>query len=57
MTKLSFGGIPHDDAKRNMRLFANRVLPGLQQDRAFTTPPTPATVAQPATKADVFAPA
>src|SRR5712692_10284537 len=58
VTEFSFGGIPHDDAEKNMRLFANRVLPVLQHDNAFATPPAPAALAQQgATKADVFTPA
>ena len=32
VTEFSFGGIPHDDAEKNMRLFASRVLPVLQND-------------------------
>src|SRR5207248_788159 len=41
VTEFSFGGIPHDDAEKNMRLFASRVLPVLQSDSAFAVPPTP----------------
>ena len=42
VTEFSFGGIPHDDAEKNMRLFASRVLPVLQNDSAFETEPTEA---------------
>jgi alkanesulfonate monooxygenase SsuD/methylene tetrahydromethanopterin reductase-like flavin-dependent oxidoreductase (luciferase family) len=58
VTEFSFGGIPHGEAEKNMRLFADRVLPVLQQDAAFAAP-TPPTMAalQEATKAELFAPA
>ena len=42
VTEFSFGGIPHAEAERNMRLFADRVLPVLQRDGAFAAPPPPA---------------
>ena len=32
MTEFSYGGIPHDDAEKNMRLFAKHALPVLQND-------------------------
>jgi alkanesulfonate monooxygenase SsuD/methylene tetrahydromethanopterin reductase-like flavin-dependent oxidoreductase (luciferase family) len=57
VTEFSFGGIPHADAEKNMRLFASRVLPVLQHDNAFATPPAPAMMPQGPTKTDVFAPA
>jgi alkanesulfonate monooxygenase SsuD/methylene tetrahydromethanopterin reductase-like flavin-dependent oxidoreductase (luciferase family) len=57
VTEFSLGGIPHDEAEKNMRLFASRVLPVLQRDSAFTAPSAPASVAQDASKTDVFAPA
>jgi alkanesulfonate monooxygenase SsuD/methylene tetrahydromethanopterin reductase-like flavin-dependent oxidoreductase (luciferase family) len=56
VTEFSFGGIPHADAEKNMRLFADRVLPVLQQDAAFATPPAPV-LPQPAAASDFFAPA
>ena len=40
-----------------MRLFVSRVLPVLQHDAAFATPPAPARAPQEAAKPDVFAPA
>ena len=55
VTEFSFGGIPHDDAEKNMRLFASRVLPVLQNDSAFAAPPAPVT--QGTTSSDLFAPA
>ncbi len=41
VTEFSFGGIPHEDAEENIRLFASRVLPVLQNDSAFAAPPVP----------------
>src|SRR5262249_59546096 len=58
VTEFSFGGIPHDDAEKNIRFFASRVLPVLQQDTAFATPPAPTmAILKEATKNDLFAPA
>ena len=57
VTEFSFGGIPHADAEKNMRLFASRVLPVLQHDTAFAAPPPPASMPQGAPKTDLFAPA
>ena len=57
VTEFSFGGIPHDEAERNMRLFASHVLPVLQHDSTFATPPAAATKPHGTTKADLFAPA
>ncbi len=57
VTEFSFGGIPHTEAEKNMRLFAERVLPRLQQDPAFAAP-APARIAPAAAKgSDLFAPA
>jgi alkanesulfonate monooxygenase SsuD/methylene tetrahydromethanopterin reductase-like flavin-dependent oxidoreductase (luciferase family) len=53
VTEFSFGGIPHGEAERNMRLFAGRVLPVLQQDSAFAAPAAPA----PSAASDLFVPA
>jgi alkanesulfonate monooxygenase SsuD/methylene tetrahydromethanopterin reductase-like flavin-dependent oxidoreductase (luciferase family) len=39
VTEFSFGGLPHEEAEINMRLFADRVLPTLQRDPAFAAPP------------------
>ena len=55
--EFAWGGLPHEEAESNMRLFASEVLPHLQRDRVFASPT--------ATKADkpgeehdsVFAPA
>ena len=35
-----YGGMPHDEALLNMRLFADRVMPVLQHDPAFAAPVT-----------------
>ena len=57
VTEFSFGGIPHADAEKNMRLFADRVLPVLQSDAAFATPPAPAAAPKDAATTGIFAPA
>jgi len=57
VTEFSFGGIPHADAEKNMRLFASRVLPVLQSDAAFATPPAPPAAPKDAAATDLFAPA
>jgi alkanesulfonate monooxygenase SsuD/methylene tetrahydromethanopterin reductase-like flavin-dependent oxidoreductase (luciferase family) len=58
VTEFSYGRIPHTDAEKNMRLFAKMVLPTLQSDIAFATPPAPTmTTLQAAPKTDLFAPA
>src|SRR5271170_3068726 len=41
VTEFSFGGLPHEEAEINMRLFADRVMPVLQRDPAFSTPHSP----------------
>jgi alkanesulfonate monooxygenase SsuD/methylene tetrahydromethanopterin reductase-like flavin-dependent oxidoreductase (luciferase family) len=38
VTEFSFGGLPHEEAEVNMRLFADQVLPVLQRDPAFAAP-------------------
>jgi alkanesulfonate monooxygenase SsuD/methylene tetrahydromethanopterin reductase-like flavin-dependent oxidoreductase (luciferase family) len=35
--EFAWGGLPHEEAETNMRLFASDVLPVLQQDRAFAS--------------------
>lgn len=58
VTEFSFGGMPHDQAEINMRLFADRVMPVLQRDAAFQgrVDPAPLKVIE-GGKSDVFAPA
>jgi alkanesulfonate monooxygenase SsuD/methylene tetrahydromethanopterin reductase-like flavin-dependent oxidoreductase (luciferase family) len=61
VTEFGYGGMPHEEAELNMRLFADRVMPVLQRDAAFVAPPLPdlgevsSTTGQRA--AGVFAPA
>jgi alkanesulfonate monooxygenase SsuD/methylene tetrahydromethanopterin reductase-like flavin-dependent oxidoreductase (luciferase family) len=38
VTEFAFGGMPHEQAELNMRLFADRVMPVLQRDRGFAGP-------------------
>ena len=38
VTEFSFGGIPHAEAEKNMRLFASRVLPIVAARRRFRDP-------------------
>jgi alkanesulfonate monooxygenase SsuD/methylene tetrahydromethanopterin reductase-like flavin-dependent oxidoreductase (luciferase family) len=40
-TEFGYGGMPHEDAELNMRMFADRVMPVLQRDRAFSEPSSP----------------
>jgi len=39
VTEFGYGGMPHEEAELNMRLFAERVMPVLQRDRAFAGSP------------------
>src|SRR5207249_11997942 len=39
VTEYGYGGMPHEQAELNMRLFADRVVPTLQRDRAFASAP------------------
>ena len=61
VTEFGFGGMPHEQAELNMRLFADRVMPVLQRDRAFAAPalgaPAPASSAAAPSASGVFAPA
>jgi alkanesulfonate monooxygenase SsuD/methylene tetrahydromethanopterin reductase-like flavin-dependent oxidoreductase (luciferase family) len=59
VTEFGFGGMPHEQAELNMRVFADRVVPVLQRDPAFSDPVTIATGGNgaPANQAGVFAPA
>jgi len=40
--EFGYGGMPHEEAQLNMRMFAARVMPVLQRDRAFAAPTAPA---------------
>jgi hypothetical protein len=61
VTEFGYGGMPHEEAELNMRLFAERVMPVLQRDAAFAAPrpegqaAASSSTGQPA--AGVFAPA
>jgi len=59
VTEFAFGGMPHEQAELNMRLFAERVMPVLQGDRAFAGPANGARTAVPGVEgaAGIFAPA
>jgi alkanesulfonate monooxygenase SsuD/methylene tetrahydromethanopterin reductase-like flavin-dependent oxidoreductase (luciferase family) len=59
VTEFGFGGMPHEQAELNMRVFADRVVPVLQRDPAFSDPVTIAAGGNgaPANQAGVFAPA
>ncbi len=50
----SYGGMPHEDGERNLRLFAAEVLPIAQRDPAFARPAAPA---QGPAAENLFAPA
>ena len=57
--EFGYGGMPHEEAQLNMRLFAERVLPRLQRDAAFAAPASGATAASTAAvdPTGIFAPA
>jgi alkanesulfonate monooxygenase SsuD/methylene tetrahydromethanopterin reductase-like flavin-dependent oxidoreductase (luciferase family) len=58
VVEFGYGGMPHEEAQLNMRLFAERVMPVLQRDRAFATPNGGAAgVAGPVGATGIFAPA
>jgi alkanesulfonate monooxygenase SsuD/methylene tetrahydromethanopterin reductase-like flavin-dependent oxidoreductase (luciferase family) len=57
VTEFSFGGLPHEEAEVNMRLFADRVMPVLQRDPAFAGGGAPELPAPSAEKERLFAPA
>ncbi|HEX3175448.1 MAG TPA: LLM class flavin-dependent oxidoreductase [Methylomirabilota bacterium] len=59
VTEFAFGGMPHEQAELNMRLFAERVMPVLQRDGAFARPliHEPAAPTTPGGPGGIFAPA
>ncbi len=59
VAEFSFGNLPHHEAEKNARLFADRVLPTLQRDPAFAAPGSSATDPGPrhAASGGIFAPA
>jgi alkanesulfonate monooxygenase SsuD/methylene tetrahydromethanopterin reductase-like flavin-dependent oxidoreductase (luciferase family) len=61
VTEFGYGGMPHEESEINMRLFADRVMPVLQRDPAFSGRATLASEAVPVGHGQraegVFAPA
>ena len=57
VTEFGFGGMPHEEAELNMRLFADRVVPVLQRDAAFTRAESPVDAGEVSSGPGVFAPA
>jgi len=57
VTEFSYGSMPHHLAERNMRLFADAVLPTLQRDPAFQGIIDPAPLAVEGEADRLFAPA
>ncbi len=59
VTEFGYGAMPHEQAELNMRLFADRVVPVLQRDRAFAGASTQTTdrAAGTAVPGGIFAPA
>jgi alkanesulfonate monooxygenase SsuD/methylene tetrahydromethanopterin reductase-like flavin-dependent oxidoreductase (luciferase family) len=56
--EFAWGGLPHEEAEANMRLFAGEVLPVLQRDRAFANPAAAQTTSKKGGgHANLFAPA
>ena len=59
VAEFSFGNLPHHESEKNVRLFADRVLPTLQRDPAFAGPKRAAAApaAKRAASGGIFAPA
>jgi alkanesulfonate monooxygenase SsuD/methylene tetrahydromethanopterin reductase-like flavin-dependent oxidoreductase (luciferase family) len=57
VTEFSFGSMPHHLAERNMRLFADKVMPVLQRDAAFQGEIAPAPLSVQGEQDRLFAPA
>jgi alkanesulfonate monooxygenase SsuD/methylene tetrahydromethanopterin reductase-like flavin-dependent oxidoreductase (luciferase family) len=59
VTEFGYGAMPHEQAELNMRLFADRVVPVLQRDRAFAAAAAPAAAGAsgPSVPGGIFAPA
>jgi hypothetical protein len=55
--EFGYGGMPHEEAQLNLRLFADRVLPTLQRDAGFAGPRLAASEAPgPDAPTGIFAP-
>jgi hypothetical protein len=57
VTEFGFGGMPHEEAELSMRLFADRVVPVLRRDSAFTREEGPVDAGEMSSGPGVFAPA
>jgi len=58
VAEFAFGNLPHHEAERNARLFADKVLPTLQRDAAYAGPKQAAAAAgKRPSHGDIFAPA
>lgn len=58
VAEFAFGNLPHHEAERNARLFADKVLPTLQRDAAYAGPKQAAAApGKRAAHGDIFAPA
>jgi alkanesulfonate monooxygenase SsuD/methylene tetrahydromethanopterin reductase-like flavin-dependent oxidoreductase (luciferase family) len=57
VTEFSFGGLPHEEAELNMRLFADKVMPVLQRDSAFAGGAAPQLTRPTENEERLFAPA
>lgn len=58
VAEFAFGNLPHHEAERNARLFADQVLPTLQRDAAYAGPKQAAAApGKRAAHGDIFAPA
>jgi hypothetical protein len=57
IAEFSVGGLPHEEAELNTRLFADRALRVLQRDPKFATPPEASASAMEALRHSMFAPA
>ena len=55
--EFSYGGLPHEEAEQNLRLFSERVKPVLQSDPLFTKPAKIVTELPAAQDVGVFVPA
>jgi alkanesulfonate monooxygenase SsuD/methylene tetrahydromethanopterin reductase-like flavin-dependent oxidoreductase (luciferase family) len=57
VSEFGYGGMPHEEAQLNMRLFAERVMPVLQRDAAFAPPAASAVAESRESSTGIFAPA
>ena len=62
IAEFAFGNLPHHEAEKNLRLFADKVMPVLQRDPAYalaksSSPVSDAPTAKRAANDGIFAPA